>query len=180
MQDAEKTSIPTTAMARTENFSKSHYNLKSHRQYYNIPVKFYNPARENGSSSSVSFTDSIDTTPRLGIARLKDQRSPLSNPEAINIDAHEPSSQFQKAGSSKRVMDVHWDKNIESDTPRSPSGDIEDANEASPPSPFRMSDIQNREDEHDVNMQIGIVFVANAVTKQVAKDEEGKSAARVF
>lgn len=175
-RDANKNSTPTTASAKTGEVSESYHNLQSQRQNYNIPVKFYNPARKSGSSTAASFIDPIYSQPQLPLARLTDPSSPHYS-EAITLDAHQSSSQVG-IGDSKGALGIYWQKNIESETLESLSGDIEDANEASPPSPFILSDIQHEEDKPDENAQVGHVIAVNSLTNVIAKDEKGKFVAR--
>src|SRR5208282_4128263 len=141
-----------------------------HRQYYNIPVKFYNPARKTGSSSGGSGIDSSYSPPQPHLAKSKNPISSPGNSEAIILNAHQ--SQAEKAEHWKGALEVHYQKKIDSDTPKSVSGDKND-NEASPLKPFRMSDIQTRVAKPDTNVQVEVVTSASPPTNVVAEDEKG-------
>lgn len=171
-QDVKTNSIPPSASAKTGQFPNSHHNFQSHRQYYDIPVKFYNPARKTGSSSGGSFIDSTCSPPQPPVARSKGPSSSLAEPDAITLNAYH--SQVEKAARSKGALDVVYQKKFESDTPESVPGDTKRANETFLPRPFRASDIQDGVTEPDANVRVEVATAASPARNVVAEDEKGK------
>ena len=177
-QDTQKRGIPPVANAKTGRFSKGEVNIQPHRHYDEAPIKPYNSAHETESSSARSFFDSICSPSRSPVTKPKDSGSPPCNSETLALDSYQGSSQAERGESSKGTLDVHWKNNQESDTPNSQSGHAEHVNEASPPKPFRMSDIQDGDDKLDRKVQGGHGSAANPVTNAIEEDAKCKYAAK--